>query len=211
MGAGDTLAGIAAGGAAPGPGRAMAVSAARQSMGGQALPRDGRDPARTDILDEWFIPFDGWDRFLDLWRRVLPMGAREVLTAPLRIGKSDAGSRPARAPASRIAAILSFSREMPALAGAGMARMTRAQVDGAELARGREGTVTGVRLRGLAIETPRSAALTVLGRQNRGAGAASPSSRCRSLRRSDARPARMGGGTSMSTIPDARPSPSGGP
>lgn len=91
---------------------------------------DDGDPSRTDILHEYFIPFDRWGAYLDLCRTVVPASFQEFLNVTLRFVDSDAESLLAYAPGPRIAAVMSFSQEMSTRAEADMTRMTRALIDG---------------------------------------------------------------------------------
>lgn len=89
-----------------------------------------RDPARTDILHEYFIGFDRFTDFLSLCRTVIPASYQEFLNVTLRYVAQDDESLLSYATAPRIAAVMSFSQEMTARAEADMQRMTRALVEG---------------------------------------------------------------------------------
>ncbi|MGB3407684.1 MAG: FAD-binding oxidoreductase [Jannaschia sp.] len=91
---------------------------------------DDGDPTRTDILHEYFVPFDRWDAYLDLCRDVIPASFQEFLNVTLRFVDTDAESWLSYAAVPRIATVMSFSQEMSARAEADMARMTRALIDG---------------------------------------------------------------------------------
>ena len=91
---------------------------------------DDRDPARTDILHEYFVPFDRFGDFLAVCRDAILNSFQEFLNVTLRFVDGDAESWLAYAPGPRIAAVMSFSQEMSARAEADMARMTRALVEG---------------------------------------------------------------------------------
>lgn len=91
---------------------------------------DDRDPARTDILHEYFVSPDRFGEFLALCRAVIPGSYQEFLNVTLRFVDTDPDSWLAYAPVPRIAAVMSFSQEMTARAEADMARMTQAMIDG---------------------------------------------------------------------------------
>ena len=91
---------------------------------------DDRDPTRTDILHEYFVPFDQWGAYLDLCREVIPASFQEFLNVTLRFVDTDAESWLSYASTPRIATVMSFSQEMSARAEADMARMTCALIDG---------------------------------------------------------------------------------
>ncbi|MCK0168952.1 FAD-binding oxidoreductase [Jannaschia sp. S6380] len=91
---------------------------------------DDRDPTRTDILHEYFVPFESWDAYLDLCRNVIPGSFQEFLNVTLRFVDTDAESWLSYAATPRIATVMSFSQEMSARAEADMARMTRELIDG---------------------------------------------------------------------------------
>ncbi|SIS53334.1 FAD/FMN-containing dehydrogenase [Roseivivax lentus] len=91
---------------------------------------DDRDPARTDILHEYFVPPERFEEFLALCRAVIPASYQQFLNVTLRFVDSDAESWLTYAPGPRIAAVMSFSQEKTARAEADMARMTRALIDG---------------------------------------------------------------------------------
>ena len=91
---------------------------------------DDRDPTRTDILHEYFVPFDRFPDFLDVCRTVILNSFQEFLNVTLRFVDTDAESWLSYAAVPRIAAVMSFSQEMSARAEADMARMTRELVEG---------------------------------------------------------------------------------
>ncbi len=91
---------------------------------------DDRDPTRTDILHEYFVPPERFTDFLMVCRSVIPASYQEFLNVTLRYIAPDPDSWLAYAPGPRIAAVMSFSQEMTARAEADMARMTRALIDG---------------------------------------------------------------------------------
>ena len=91
---------------------------------------DDRDESRTDILHEYFVPFDAFSQFLQVCREVIPASYQEFLNVTLRFVDTDTESWLSYARVPRIAAVMSFSQEMTARAEADMARMTRALIDG---------------------------------------------------------------------------------
>lgn len=91
---------------------------------------DDRDPARTDILHEYFVPPDRFGDWVRMCREVIPASYQELLNITLRHVGADRESWLAYAPADRIACVMLFSQEMTARAEADMARMTRALIDG---------------------------------------------------------------------------------
>lgn len=91
---------------------------------------DDRDPARTDILHEYFVAPERFTEFLDLCRAVIPASYQEFLNVTLRYVDTDATSWLSYATVPRIAAVMSFSQEMTHRAEADMARMTHALIDG---------------------------------------------------------------------------------
>ncbi len=91
---------------------------------------DDRDPDRTDILHEYFVPPDRFTEFLQLCRAIIPTSYQQFLNVTLRFVDTDPESWLAYASEPRIAAVMSFSQEKTARAEADMARMTRALIDG---------------------------------------------------------------------------------
>lgn len=91
---------------------------------------DDRNPARTDILHEYFVPPERFPDFLEICRAVIPASYQQFLNVTLRFVDSDPESWLAYAPEPRIAAVMSFSQEKTARAEADMARMTQALIDG---------------------------------------------------------------------------------
>ena len=90
---------------------------------------DDRNPARVDILHEYFIPPDAFDGFLSACRDVIPDAFVEFLNVTLRHVDSDPTSWLAHSPTPRIAAVMSFTQEKTARAEADHARMTQALID----------------------------------------------------------------------------------
>ncbi len=91
---------------------------------------DDRDPARTDILHEYFVSPARFPEFLEVCRAIIPASYQEFLNVTLRYIDTDPTSVLAYASEPRIAAVMSFSQEKTARAEADMARITRALVDG---------------------------------------------------------------------------------
>jgi len=98
-------------------------------MNEPVLTLDDRDPTRTDILHEYFVPFEAFDGFLTACRDVIPDAFVEFLNVTLRFVDSDPTSVLAHSPTPRIAAVMSFTQEMTARAEADHARMTRRLID----------------------------------------------------------------------------------
>lgn len=115
-----------------GPGaRAGAAAVTRNALINEpVVTLDDRNPARTDILHEYFVAPDRFGEFLALCREVIPMSYQEMLNVTLRYVGSDTEAWLSYAPGPRIAAVMSFSQEMTARAEADMARLTRAMIDG---------------------------------------------------------------------------------
>ncbi|MCV2872320.1 FAD-binding oxidoreductase [Defluviimonas sp. WL0050] len=90
---------------------------------------DDRDPTRTDILHEYFVPPERFADFLTVCRDVIPGSYQELLNVTLRWLEPDIDSLLAFAPGPRIAAVMLFSQEMTARAEADMTRMTEALID----------------------------------------------------------------------------------
>ena len=109
----------------------LAGPASRNSLVNEPVATlDDRDPARTDILHEYFVAPERFADFLDLCRRVIPASYQEMLNITLRWVSADGDSMLTYCPSDRIAGVMSFSQEMTARAEADMARMTRALIDG---------------------------------------------------------------------------------
>ena len=90
---------------------------------------DDRDPTRTDILHEYFVPPERFADFIDACQDVIPASYQEMLNITLRYVLADRESVLAYAPGNRIACVMLFSQEMTARAEADHARMTRALID----------------------------------------------------------------------------------
>ncbi len=91
---------------------------------------DDRDPARTDILHEYFVSPERFPEFLEVCRAVIPASYQSFLNVTLRFIDTDPVSWLSYATTPRIAAVMSFSQEKTARAEADMARMTQALIDG---------------------------------------------------------------------------------
>lgn len=91
---------------------------------------DDGDPARTDILHEYFVPAARWSDFIALCKDAIPPSYQEMLNVTIRHVAADPESWLAYAPGPRLAAVMSFSQEMSERAEADMARLTRQMIDG---------------------------------------------------------------------------------
>lgn len=98
-------------------------------MNEPVLTLDDRDPARVDILHEYFIPPDAFDGFLAACRDVIPDAYAEFLNVTLRYVDADPTSWLAHSPTPRIAAVMSFTQEKTQRAEADQTRMTQALID----------------------------------------------------------------------------------
>lgn len=109
----------------------LAGTATRNSLINEpVITLDDRDPARTDILHEYFVPPDRFADFVALCQREIPGSYQELLNITLRFVADDGESWLTYAPGPRLAAVLLFSQDMTARAEADMARLTRALIDG---------------------------------------------------------------------------------
>jgi FAD/FMN-containing dehydrogenase len=90
---------------------------------------DDRDPFRTDILHEYFVPPDRFANFVRACQAVIPASYQQLLNITLRFVDTDRDSVLAYAPGPRIAAVLLFSQEKTVRGEADMARMTHALID----------------------------------------------------------------------------------
>lgn len=88
-----------------------------------------RNPDRTDILHEYFVPPGRLSRFLQACREVVPGSGQDLLNVTLRYVGPDDQSVMAYAPGGRIAAVMSFSQAMTPAGEAGMRRMTEQLVE----------------------------------------------------------------------------------
>jgi len=97
---------------------------------------DDRDPTRTDILHEYFLPPERFGEFVQACRRIIPSSYQQLLNITLRYVAADGQSTLAYATGPRIAAVMLFSQEMSVRGEADMARMTQALIEAALLAGG---------------------------------------------------------------------------
>jgi FAD/FMN-containing dehydrogenase len=95
-----------------------------------------RDPRRTDILHEYFLPPDRLGDFLAACRDVIPAAEGELLNVTLRYVGADRDSVLAFAPDDRVAAVMSFSQRKTQEADAELSEMTRSLIDAALAAGG---------------------------------------------------------------------------
>lgn len=108
----------------------IAGEATRNSlMNEPVITLDDRDPSRTDILHEYFVPPDRFADFVTACQAVIPGSFQQLLNITLRYVNTDRDSVLAYAPEPRVAAVLLFSQEKTARGEADMARMTRALID----------------------------------------------------------------------------------
>lgn len=89
----------------------------------------GRDPKRTDILHEYFLPPDGVPAFLQACREIIPASRQDFLNITLRFVAADQDSVLAYATAARVSAVMSFAQAKTDEAEADMKRLTRALTD----------------------------------------------------------------------------------
>lgn len=90
----------------------------------------GRDPARTDILHEYFVPPERFEAFVALCQKLIPTSRQELLNITLRYVAADDLSAMAYAPAPRIAGVMAFSQWRTAEAEDDMRRLTEALIEG---------------------------------------------------------------------------------
>ncbi|NNE89448.1 MAG: FAD-binding oxidoreductase [Silicimonas sp.] len=90
---------------------------------------DDRDPTRTDILHEYFVPPERFGDFIDVCQDVIPASYQEMLNITLRYVKADRESVLAYAPGNRIACVMLFSQEMTARAETDHKRMTQELIE----------------------------------------------------------------------------------
>jgi FAD/FMN-containing dehydrogenase len=84
-----------------------------------------KDPTRTDILHEYFVPPESFPAFLTACREAILKTRLELLNVTLRFVAADPESVLAYAPTPRIAAVMSFSQARTSEADADMQEMTR--------------------------------------------------------------------------------------
>jgi len=90
---------------------------------------EDRDPDRTDILHEYFVPPDRFAEFIQACRDIIPSSFQELLNITLRYVATDTESVLRYAPQPRIAAVMLFSQEMSTRSELDMQRMTRALIE----------------------------------------------------------------------------------
>jgi FAD/FMN-containing dehydrogenase len=90
---------------------------------------DDGDPARTDILHEYFVPADRFADFMTACQDVIPSSYQEMMNITLRYVRADTESVLSYAPSARIACVMLFSQEMTVRAEADHKRMTRDLID----------------------------------------------------------------------------------
>ena len=111
-------------------GRMVAGTATRNSlMNEPVVTLDDRDPFRTDILHEYFVPANRFVDFVRACQAVIPASYQQLLNITLRFVDTDRDSILAYATTPRIAAVLLFSQEKTVRGEADMARMTSALID----------------------------------------------------------------------------------
>jgi FAD/FMN-containing dehydrogenase len=88
-----------------------------------------RDPARTDILHEYFLPPERFDDFLAACRDIIPSHRQDLLNVTLRFVEPDPISVLAYAPARRIAAVMLFVQQRTTEADDDMRTMTEKLID----------------------------------------------------------------------------------
>ncbi len=98
-------------------------------MNEPVITLDDRDPARTDILHEYFVSPDQFPAFIKACQEVISASYQELLNITLRYVAQDDESVLSYAWEPRIAAVMLFSQEMTQRGEADMARMTRDLID----------------------------------------------------------------------------------
>lgn len=114
-----------------GPNTALAGTASRSGlMAEPVVTLDDRDPTRTDILHEYFVPPSAFRGFLEVCRQIIPQSYQELLNVTLRWIEADPTAILSFAPnGPRIAAVMLFSQEMSLRAESDMARMTESLIE----------------------------------------------------------------------------------
>jgi FAD/FMN-containing dehydrogenase len=114
-----------------GPNVWLAGTASRSGlMAEPVVTLDDRDPSRTDILHEYFVPPAAFAGFLAACREIIPQSYQEMLNVTLRWVEQDSTSLLSFAPdGPRIAAVMLFSQEMSQRAEGDMARMTQSLIE----------------------------------------------------------------------------------
>ncbi|MEZ5877945.1 MAG: FAD-binding oxidoreductase [Tepidamorphaceae bacterium] len=98
-------------------------------MNEPVITLDDRDPTRTDILHEYFVPPERFGEFVAACKDVIPSSYQQLLNITLRFVDTDTDSVLAYARGPRIAAVMLFSQEMTVRGEADMARMTSALIE----------------------------------------------------------------------------------
>src|SRR3954447_12903453 len=88
-----------------------------------------RDPSRTDILHEYFVPPDRFNDFLAACREIVTSHRQDLLNVTLRYVDADSSSVLTYAPAPRIAAVMLFVQKRTAEADDDMRAMTVKLID----------------------------------------------------------------------------------
>ncbi len=114
-----------------GPNALLAGTASRSGlMAEPVVTLEDRDPTRTDILHEYFVPPAAFDGFLTACRQIIPQSFQDLLNVTLRWVEPDPTAMLSFAPnGPRIAAVMLFSQEMSPRAEADMARMTATLIE----------------------------------------------------------------------------------
>jgi FAD/FMN-containing dehydrogenase len=108
----------------------LAGDATRNSlMNEPVITLDDRDPRRTDILHEYFVPPARFAEFVTACQDVIPASYQQLLNITLRYVNTDTDSVLGYAPEPRIAAVLLFSQEKTVRGEVDMAGMTRSLID----------------------------------------------------------------------------------
>lgn len=88
-----------------------------------------RNPGRTDILHEYFLPPERLGAFLAGCREIIPQGRADFLNVTLRHVRQDQTSVLGYASTDRIAAVMSFSQRVEPRHEADMIRITERLID----------------------------------------------------------------------------------
>jgi FAD/FMN-containing dehydrogenase len=103
----------------------IAGSVTRNSLLNEpVITLDDRDPTRTDILHEYFVPPERFGEFVDACQQVIPASYQQLLNITIRYVEADKDSVLAYAPEPRLAAVLLFSQEKTIRAEVDMQQMT---------------------------------------------------------------------------------------
>jgi FAD/FMN-containing dehydrogenase len=96
-----------------------------------------QDPNRTDILQEYFIPPEQFNRFLELARAIIPKHNGELLNVTVRTVRQDKDSFLHYAEQNVLALVMAFSENRTTEADQRMEPMTQALIDAAIECNGR--------------------------------------------------------------------------